>query len=46
MADFVTTLLMFLLVSIVVISIGLFVALCGLVVKIAKMFLEDAEDDL
>ena len=44
MADFVMTLLMFLLVSIVVISTGLFVALCVLAVKIVKMFLEDEED--
>lgn len=44
MADFVTTLLTFFLLSVVVISLGLLVALCVIVVKIVKAFLEDIED--
>lgn len=44
MADFIVTLLTFFLVSVVVISIALLVALCVLVFRFVKMILEDAED--
>ena len=38
MADFITALLVFFLVSVIVISLGLLVALCVLTVKIVKAF--------
>lgn len=44
MAEFIPTLLTFFLVSVVVISLGLLVALCVMTVKIVKVFLEDLKD--
>lgn len=44
MADFLLTLATFFLISVVVISIGLLIALCVMTVKLVKLFLEDIEN--
>ena len=44
MVDFITTLLVFFLTSVIVISLGLLVSLCVLTVEIVKVFLEDMKD--